>query len=383
MPGYTFKHALVQDAAYDTLLRGRRQQLHVRITATLEDRFPEIVAAQPALLAHHCTAAGLTEQAIAYWLAAGRHALARSATAEAAALLRRGLALVPALPEGERRRETELDLQLALGQALTASHTNWGVPELAAVCSRARELAATLNRPRALLSILWNQFWDAWVPADLQRAQRLATEIRELGDATSDVVQVWGSFADGVICFWLGEFAAGRARFETALALYDPAQRPAHSEVAPLGIVVVIRLWLSWSLASLGHLDQALVQQDTALGEARRLSHPLTLAIALIHTGVSGLRVCWGPGLQLQYADEMLAVATEHGLELFRMSALIQRGWSLAGLGRADEGIPLLTAGSTGFRDHGGIFFTPWAQTLLADACRMAGQWHSALAHLA
>src|SRR5262249_30478551 len=184
-------------------------------------------------------------------------------------------------------------------------------PELAEVFSRARELAATLNRPRALLSVLWSQLWDAWFPADLQRARRLATEIRELGDVTGDVVvQVWSCYSDGLVCLWLGEFAAGRAHFEKALALYDPAQRPAHSEGAPLDIVVVIRMWLSWSLASLGHLDQALVQQDTALGEARRLSHPLTLAIALAHTGFSGWHVCRGPGLQLQYTDEMLAFAT-------------------------------------------------------------------------
>jgi class 3 adenylate cyclase len=124
---YTFKHALVQDAAYGTLLRNRRQQLHARIAATLEDRFPEMVGAQPALLAHHCTAAGLTEQAVAYWLAAGRHALARSAAAEAAALLRRGLALVPALPDTVRRRETELDLQIALGQYMMTG--------LKAICS--------------------------------------------------------------------------------------------------------------------------------------------------------------------------------------------------------------------------------------------------------
>jgi predicted ATPase len=381
---YTFKHALVQDAAYSTLLRSRRQQLHASIAAALEDRFPEIVAVQPALLAHHCTAGGLTDQAIAYWLAAGRQALARSAAAEAVALLRRGLALVPALPNTERRRETELDLQIALGQALTASHTSWGVPELAAVFSRARELAATLNRPRALLSIFWSQFWDDWVRADLRRAQRLATEIRELGDATGDVVvQVWGCYTEGMICLCFGEFAAARAQEEKALAFYDPAQRPAHSEVAPLDLVVVIRMWLSWSLASLGHLDQALVQQDTTLGEARRLSHPLTLAIALVHTRLSGLSVCWGPGLQLRYADKLLALATEHGLENFRMWALILQGWSLAGLGRADEGIPLLTDGLAGFRDHGVIFFRPWALTLLGDACRMAGQWQSALEHLA
>src|SRR5262249_25776267 len=148
-------------------------------------------------------------------------------------------------------------------------------------------------------------------------------------------------------------------------------------------LLPLMRMWLSWSLASLGHLDQALVEHDTALGEARRLSHPLTLVIGLAQTGISGLRVCWGGGLQLQYADEMLAVATEPGLEHFRMWALIQRGWSLAGLGRADEGIPILTAGLAGWRDQGFVVFRPWALTLLADACRAAGQWRAALAHLA
>jgi class 3 adenylate cyclase/tetratricopeptide (TPR) repeat protein len=381
---YTFKHALVQDAAYDSLLRSRRQQLHARIAAALEDRFPEIVSAQPALLGHHCTEAGLTEPAIAYWLAAGRQAWQRSALAETVALLRRGLALIPALPDEDRRLETELDLHIALGQALTASYTSLGVPELAEVFSRARELASTLNRPRALLSILWGQLQDHWARADLQRVQRLATEIRALSDASGDVVvQVVSWFADGIICFWFGEFAAARRHFEKALALYDPAQRPAYADVKSFDLFVVHRMWLSWTLASLGHLDQALVQQDMAMGEARRLSHPVTLAIALVQTGISGLRICWGPGLQLQYADELLRLATEHGLEHFRMMGLIERGWSLAGLGRADAGIPLVAAGLAGLRDHGFIFFTPWALTLLADACRAAGQWQAALAHLA
>ena len=157
---YTFKHALVQDAAYSTLLRSRRQQLHARIAATLEDRFPEIVAAQPALLAHHCEEAGLTEKAVEYWLAAGRQAWARSAIAEAVALLRRGLALVPGLPDTDRRRESEFDLQIALGQALIASR-GWGAPELGEAYARARELASTLNRPRALLFALWGQCYRA------------------------------------------------------------------------------------------------------------------------------------------------------------------------------------------------------------------------------
>src|ERR1700756_2637798 len=118
---YTFKHALVQDAAYSTLLRGRRQQLHARIAATLEDRFPEIAAAQPALLARHCEEGGLSEKAVDLWLVAGRQALARSAAAEAVALLRQGLALIPIRPEESRPVQHELDLQIALGRALMAA----------------------------------------------------------------------------------------------------------------------------------------------------------------------------------------------------------------------------------------------------------------------
>jgi class 3 adenylate cyclase len=135
---YTFKHALVQDTAYGTLLRSSRKQLHGRIAATLERQFPEIAAAQPALLAHHCEEAGLLEKSVAYCLVAGRQAWARSAAAEAVALLGRGLALVPNLLDGDRRRETELDLQITLGRAL-AMGRGWGAPELGEVHSRAQE----------------------------------------------------------------------------------------------------------------------------------------------------------------------------------------------------------------------------------------------------
>jgi predicted ATPase len=154
---YTFKHALVQDAAYSTLLRDRRRQLHAHIAATLEGRFPEIVAAQPALLAQHCMEAGLVEKALAYWLSAGRQAWGRSMLAEAVALLRRGLALVPDLPDGDWRREREFDLQIALAQALVASR-GWSAPELAEVYPRARKIASTLNRPRALLVALYGEW---------------------------------------------------------------------------------------------------------------------------------------------------------------------------------------------------------------------------------
>jgi tetratricopeptide (TPR) repeat protein len=381
---YTFKHALVQDAAYSTLLRSRRQQLHARIAAALGDRFPEIVAAQPALLAHHCTEAGLTKKAVEYWLAAGRQAWGRSAATEAVALLRRGLALVPALPDGDWRRETELDLQIALRQPLIASR-GWGTLELNEVHSRARELAATLNRPRALLFALWGQISDHWTRADLKGARRLAAELQELGDAAGDVpMQVLGSDADGFVCFNLGEFTAGRAYLEKALALYDPAHRPFYLELLPNDVPVQLRIHSILLLACLGHLDQALFQRDAVLARARPLFHPHSLAFALCSGACwTGWFVRLEPPSLLQYVDELLALAIEHGLEYYRLLALIFRGWCLAALGRANEGIPLLIAGLAGWDELGLVIWRPCILTVLGDARRMAGHWQAALGHFA
>jgi len=136
---YLFKHALVRDAAYGSLLRSRRQLLHAQIAATLEDHFPEIVVAQPARLAQHCEEAGLTEKSVAYWLAAGRQAWARAMSVEAVALFRRGLAVVPRLPETAWRQEHELALQVGLAQALVATR-GWGEGELGEAYARARQI---------------------------------------------------------------------------------------------------------------------------------------------------------------------------------------------------------------------------------------------------
>ena len=183
---YTFKHALVQDAAYGTLLRSRRQQMHARIAATLEDQFPEIVAAQPALLARHCAEAGLAEKAVAYWLKAGQQALARSATTEAAAQLRKGLDVLDGLPDGPGRRQQELDLQLALGYALMATK-GYSAPEVGETFARARALAEQIDRPE----YLWRVFFGQWAfhrgRGEYKLALALAEQMEKIGEARNDV----------------------------------------------------------------------------------------------------------------------------------------------------------------------------------------------------
>jgi hypothetical protein len=367
---YVFKHALVQDAAYSTLLHSRRPQLHARIAATLETRFPEIVAAQPALLARHATEAGLTEKAVDYWLAAGRQAGGRSMLAEAVALLRRGLALVAALPDGDSRRERELDLLIAFGHATAASR--YGALAAGEAYARARDLASTLNRPRALLSALFGQWRVYWARADLKWARQLADEMGALGEVSGGVpTRVLGHDAAGFVRFHLGEFATGRVNLERALALYDPAHRALYSGVLPNDALVQLRTHSSYLLTCLGQLDQALLERDTAVDEARRLSHPLTLAIALGSAWWLDSFAPTDPGSMLRIADELLALATEHGLEFHRTSALAQRGWCLAALARADEAILLLTAGIAGWNEIGLMILRPWVLTLLVPLHRV------------
>ena len=379
---YSFKHALVQDAAYSTLLRGRRQQLHARIAATLEDRFPEIVAAQPALLAHHCTEAGLAEKAVEYWLAAGRQAWGRSAIAEAVALLRRGLALVPGLPDGDWRREREFDLQIALAQVLVASQ-GYSASNVGEAYARARQLSAALNRPRTLLFALFGEWLYHACRADLERARRLAAEMGGLGEASGDVpTRVMGCDARGFTCFNLGEFTEGRTYIEQGLLLYDRAQL-SYAELLPYDLLVMLRIHSSLLLSYLGYLDQAFFQSDAALEEARRLSHPHDIAIALGFALIRAWCVGSDPKSLLQRADEHQALATEHGLGLHRANALLLRGWCLAALGRADEGIRLFRRGLAALQDVGFMLHRPCYLTILADACRMAGQAQVALEHLA
>jgi predicted ATPase len=174
---YTFKHALVRDAAYSTLLRGRRQQLHLRIATTLESQFPDIVAAQLHLLAQHCMEAGLAERAVGYWLKAGQQAIARGAMTEATAQLKKGLDRLPKTADGTARLEQELNLQITLGHALLAAQ-GYSSSELGETHARARQLCQQLSRPEQLGPVLAGLSVFRLVRGELDQAEHHAEEIR-------------------------------------------------------------------------------------------------------------------------------------------------------------------------------------------------------------
>ena len=206
---YTFKHALVQDAAYSTLLRSRRQELHARIITTMEGQFPEIVEAQPEVLAQHCTEAGSVEKAVGYWLKAGQQAIARWAMTEAVAQLRKGLDLLSGMPDDVARLEWEIDLQIKLGQALSATK-GYAAPEAGEAFARAHQLCELLNRPPKL-EVLAGQFVFRLGRGELQQAEHHAKGICRVGEARND--PRWnaaGLASTGFISFLRGKFADAR-----------------------------------------------------------------------------------------------------------------------------------------------------------------------------
>lgn len=380
---YFFKHALVQDAAYGTLLRSRRHDLHRKVAEALEARFSETVAVHPELLAHHFTEAGRYERGIEYWLKAGQQAVVRSAMTEAEALLRKGIALILNLPDNLWRREYELDLQIALGQALIAK-LGYGKPAVRDVFSRARQLCECLGRRHKLLPILYGQ-WAYYLSAgELDRAHQLATESRQLGHTQGDVItRVVGYHTSGVTDFFVGNFAAARKYLEQGLMLCDPSLRSLYAEITPTDPYTNLSAYLSLTLACSGHLGKSASMRDTALSGARALSHSHALALALNRSWLAAWCGRSPPERLLDYADELLKVSGERGFLYWRALGLVSRGWSLTALGHADTGIPLMTSGLADLSAVGTATVIPSALTTLADAYRMAGQAQVALTHLA
>ena len=375
---YTFKHALVQDATYSTLLRSRRQQLHARIAETLETRFPESVAAEPAILAQHCTQAGLNEKAIGYWLKAGRQALARSATAEAVSQLQKGLDLLRGLPEDPCRIQQELDLQIALNQALIAA-SGYSAPAVGETLVRARALAKELDRSDYFIPLLGSQWNFHLARAEHKLALSLAKEMEEFGKTQGDeTARLLGNFSEGTGCFFLGDITAAHAQFEECLRLLDPAHRPLNMMGQYAGAVV----HLATTLAMLGYIDQARTRVDEAVLESRRLGHALTLVDVLFWASWTK----WVSGSvheMQQHAEEAIALSSEHGFPFWQGWALVSRGWALSALGQGEQGLSLVTQGLKLARDTGGVVYSPWAQTLLAEVHARLGRPVEGLGHAA
>jgi predicted ATPase len=219
-------------------------------------------------------------------------------------------------------------------------------------------------------------------PADLNRARQVASVLWDLGETGGDVAaQETGCHWRGYMHMICGEFAEARADLEQSIALFDPTRRPFYAELSYDPLVALLA-HSALCLACLGYLDQALVQRDAALAEAWRLSHLHDVALAMAHGWLVRWRVRFQPKSLLQDAEGYLAVAAEHELGAHQAMGSVYRGWALAALGHADEGITNLGLGLASLDDVGVMIWRPLLLTLFADACRIAGQLPAALGHL-
>jgi class 3 adenylate cyclase/tetratricopeptide (TPR) repeat protein len=370
---YTFKHALVQDAAYSTVLRSRRQQLHAHIATILESRFPEIVAAQPQLVARHCAEAGLNEKAVGYWLKAGRQAVTRSAMTEAVAQLQKGLSLLATLPDGPWRQQQELDLRFALGQAQTPTR-GYAAPEVMESLARARVLAEQLDRPDYLMALLHGQWLFHLVRAEYELALSHAEQMEKTGKARNDATMlVSGRHKQGVTRFFLGEFTGARTLLEQCQGLRDAA----HS-----GYYIDTLCFLAVTLVCLGYVEQGRTLTNQALSEARRLKRAHTLATALLFMCRAGW-LADSPHDMQRHAEELVALSNEHSFSLWLGGGMIYHGWSLTALGQVEEGVASLTQGLAVSRATGAVQGTPVILTSLAQAYAKLGRLHESQACLA
>ena len=377
---YSFKHALVQDAAHGSLLRNARQQLHAQIAEALETHSPEIMDSQPELFAQHYAEAGLVEKSVACWGKAGHRSAARSAMAEAAAQLQKGLDQLALLPGTPERQRQELELHSALGPVLIAVRGP-AAPETGQAYARARELWEQLGSPLGFLRVAYGQSVYHVFRGEFDRALRLDEDLLRLSRQREDSAGlILGHYSSGRTLLFLGRFASSRSHLEEALTLYDPISHRSLGQQGGIHPRVGSHANLGIGLFCLGYPDQALAQSSVAITEARGLAHPPSLAMSL--DGARLLTLVGDNAALSEPAAQLVALAIEQGFPQWRALGTIYRGWANVKSGDVAEGMALLRSGSTASRAAGAELWAPSHIALLAAACETAGRIEEALALL-
>lgn len=363
---YAFKHALIQDAAYATLLKSRRVELHARIAAALEARFPAVIERQPELLARHLSGAGIRDRAVDWWLRAGRLARQRSANKEAIAHLTRALAMLEEAPPGEARERQELEVQVALGPPLIATE-GFAAPQVETAYARAEELARRHGhesyRARALRGLCHVHH----VRGQMTRTGELGAELLELVERGDDLVrQADAHHALGFNLFHLGQHGLALIHLEAARSKIERAGDPAQAFAAGVNIQVHGRAYASHVNWHLGFADRALLAIGEAIELARRLDHPFSLAVALAYAAMLH-QFRREPAMVRVHADAACAICAEHGFSYYLAWARIMDGWACAEEGDLDLGIVRLRDGLRDLRATGAGLRLPYYLAILAE----------------
>jgi predicted ATPase len=379
---YVFKHALIQDAAYESLLRSTRQQYHQRIAQVLEAQFPETAEAEPELLAHHYTEAGLAEPAIGYWQRAGQRSTAQSAYVEAVAYLTQGLEVLATLADSPERARHELILQITLGPALMATK-GYGAPEVERAYSRACALCQQGGDTPHHFAALHGLWLFSLVRGVFQRARVLGEQLLSLAQHQHHPVLLLEAHrALATTCFYLGELGLTRTHAAQSHRLYDRQQHRTLTWLYSFDVGVACLVWDAHALWLLGFPDQALWRSHEAFTLAQELAHSLSLGLARQCAAVvSQLR--GEVQIAQEQAQALVKLCTEQGFPTWLAGGMILRGAALAAQGQRDEPIGQIRKSLATYRATGAVIWCPYFLALLAEASWRAGQAEAGLTALA
>jgi predicted ATPase len=375
---YIFKHALLEDALYNALVKSKRQQFHQRIAAVLEERFPHTTETQPELLAHHWTEAGQAEPAIGYWLKAGLRSRERAAESEAIGHLTRGLTLLETLEETRERDEQKLKILTTLAPAYIAVR-GYAAPEVGPILNRAHELCHRIGDELQQFGIMLGNWEWHLVRGDLRPSVGLAAEGMTLAERRNDPGMLMEAFfMRGATMFYRGQFAEARACYETAVAGYDDRARTRlWATHTGHNAGVTHRCYLALVLWHLGYPDQAL-RLDREMRElARTIGHAFTTGHAIDFTAFLYHYCRLGAEVQAA-AEEELALATDQGFQLWHACGTLHKGAGLLLLGRREEALALLLKGFNAFRATGTGVRVPAYLGILGDAYTQTGRFEDA-----
>jgi TOMM system kinase/cyclase fusion protein len=372
---YSFKHSLIQETAYRSLLKRTRRETHARIARALEDHFPERIFLEPEVVARHYEEAGLAAKAVPYFQQAGERAAERSAHREAAGHLREAIALLETLPETVERHERELAIQITLGASLQATE-GFSSPIVGDTYRRVRVLCGLAQDPDRLAVGLWGLRAFHLTSGDLETAHELSKSLRRLGDEKGEsVFRTAGEYGMCSVAYHQGRFAASLEHSQRAVAYHDASRSGELTAGYALDFGITARCYEALACWHLGRIDHALALADQAVAEARRIGHPLTLGFSLVFAGITQ-KVCYNREAVERMSAEAIALSDRHGFQLFLAGAKLLHGWSRAGDAAA---IDEMQAGAASASQTGNQSFAPLILGGMAEVYEAVGRLVEAL----
>jgi predicted ATPase len=375
---YTFKHALVQDTAYASMLRSERQPLHARIAKTLATKFIDVAEGAPEIVAYHYTQAREARSAIQYWLKAGQHASKRSAFMEATTHFQAALKLLEELQEDKERFELEIQSQQSLANASIAAK-GFGAEETMFALNRALKLCDKLDDSPQVFPVLNGLVGAHLMRGEIEIARELAQDLLKLAQNRNDrTALLMGHRVLGMSLFVLGELDAAKRELQSAIALYDPEQHAPLALVFSQDFKATAHAYLGLTTVLMGEIESGLAHSRDALAYAEQLRHPHSICYVLSFVAGAHL-VAGNPRAALPVAERTITYSNEYGFPQWSAGGLMLRGWAHVDLGHAEAGLADLRESISGLAATSTLIWMQFAHCLLARALLASGQLYPAL----